>query len=352
MFKNREKKIIIPITNRSIRPIKWQFSVEKDYDDIFVVTESTSGTVPAKSVSHITVTFKPQIGVSYSATACLNSGDVPISIFFSGSGIDPILEAEVNESNTNYGVVGTEAPEYRDIVIHNPTSLPMRIRPKSDNPDFNPVDEEIVLIAGERAVIRVLFRPTNEVKNQVGNISVYLLSDSALKEDERENEFHEKYGTPNGRPMSQRYQTDLVQSFKLEGRGGKFGFNVQGADILSLDELSLDELSLNEDTPTSPSIITSTITEKFENLEVTNLEATFIQIKFGKIQLHQKLRKSFELENSGETFLEFVVEFPSKEKLISDKGCMGFSVSPSTCKIAPKSKLRISVVVEVRLGHN
>ncbi|KAJ3371494.1 hypothetical protein HDU91_005136 [Kappamyces sp. JEL0680] len=323
IFKQRQVTKTIPLSNNSIRPIKWSFAVEKDYADIFTVQGDTRGILAPKSSTTLTMAFAPRIGVTYNAAAYLDSGDGPVSIALTGNGVDPSLD--VDSVETNFGTVGMEAPEYREIPVSNPTGLPMRIRPISDNPDFIPVDQELELAPGESAVVRVLFQPSNEVALQVANVSLYLLSDDGGVELDSPY-FPNEYSTANGRPISRRKQMEILQNFKLEGKGGKFGFNVQGNDIVPFDDGAV--------------------------LPNSAIEYTNIRINFGKIQTQQKMRKSFELENSGDTHLEFFIELMSGKDLkdfvteFSEGGCLGFSVNPATCKIAPRSKLKISILLE------
>lgn len=358
VFKKRTVSKTLAIKNSSIRPIKWKLVLDKDYVDVFFFDPPSAGVLGPRSGMDLTLHFCPQIGVSYNTTAYLETGDDTYTISLSGSGVEPKLDmAGEMEKGLDFGIVGVTAPEFRDIPLKNGTQIPMRVRIKSDNPDFRPADEEVVILPGETHSVRVIFEPKddNTAALQVANISVVLLEGSLEQPEDALADL-----SSNRRPASRAKEMETLNIFKLEGRGGNFEFEVEGSDVEELEEMDLDDVAQElaaaeiSGRRQSRSSVQSLLQHSPQSSPRVggSIEMTNIIIKFGKVEKLQKSRKAFDVENSGAAPLDFFAELMTGENIKesefywSKNKHFKFSVSPSQCNILPKSKVKIAVILE------
>ncbi|KAJ3321339.1 hypothetical protein HDV06_004443 [Boothiomyces sp. JEL0866] len=325
-------------TNPGKRAKNWKLTVEDNYKDIFLVDMPSEGIAAPDVEYDITLHFLPQNDVQYQAEAVFELDTEKYTIVLLGNAIRPKLE--VSSPETDFGIVGLNEPEYREVTVHNPTELRMRIRPRSNNPNFFANISEFELAAGETKVVKVLYLPKDQMAVETGKITFFQLDEIEEGEDgEMQYAEHEipmtwqdiRLGTPSERPVSNRNEVVALDHIVFAGKGGNFGFHVEGQTINSLD----DELDLTK------------ISKELGGVEVSK-----IQIKFNKISSKTKVRKMFEIENSGDTYLELgafnmkgdpLTEnflFLSAEKRIS------YSVTPCSCKIPPHKKEKIYVIIE------
>ena len=84
----------------------------------------------------ISIMFCPTIAVTYQSTAFLetDSGNFTIPLF--GMGVEPVLD--IDKKIIDFGVVGVDMPEFREVCLTNPTELAIRLRARSDNKSFIP----------------------------------------------------------------------------------------------------------------------------------------------------------------------------------------------------------------------
>lgn len=82
----------------------------------------------------IKLNFEPKFAVDYSSKAYLETdqGNFVLDLF--GTCVTPQLEAD--DDNKDFGTVGIGHAEVREVVVSNPTALPMTIRAESDNEQF------------------------------------------------------------------------------------------------------------------------------------------------------------------------------------------------------------------------
>jgi hypothetical protein len=89
--------------------------------------------MPKKS-RELSIMFSPQFSVEYLAKAYLESDQGNFIIDLIGDCVSPKLGCE--ESEAFFGVVGVSSPEFKEISVSNPTSVPFIVRARSDNPVF------------------------------------------------------------------------------------------------------------------------------------------------------------------------------------------------------------------------
>jgi hypothetical protein len=89
--------------------------------------------MPRKSIE-LSVKFCPLFSVEYNAKAFLESDQGNFIIDLIGLCVSPKLE--LDESEKVFGVVGIGRPEFKDITVSNPTTIPFTVRVKSDIPEF------------------------------------------------------------------------------------------------------------------------------------------------------------------------------------------------------------------------
>ncbi|KAJ3256192.1 hypothetical protein HK103_005651 [Boothiomyces macroporosus] len=324
--------------NPGKRVKNWKLAVEENYKDIFRVDLPTEGVAAAGGEYSITLHFVPQNDVHYQAEATFEVDSEKFTIVLLGNAVRPKLD--VSSPETDFGVVGVKEPEYKEVTVHNPTELRMRIRPKSNNPNFFATISEFELAPGETKVVKVLYAPKDQMAAETGRITFFQLDEIAEGDDgEMQYKEHEipmtwqeiRLGTPAERPASNRSEVVALDHIVFAGQGGTFGFHVEGQDIKSLD----DDLDISK--------ISS---------ELGGVEVSKIQIKFNKISSKTKVRKMFEIENSGDTYLELgafnMKGDPLAENFLylSAEKRISYSVSPCNCKIPPHKKEKIYVVIE------
>jgi hypothetical protein len=318
VFVQKPTTKLIELKNPSRRPLQYKLQVEEDYQDIFTVSELAEGSIPPKETIMVPIMFTPAIGVTYSTSVYMALAEKVKSIQLYGQGVEPTLN--VSYDNTDFGVVGVSDPEVREITVTNPTPLPIRVRPQSDNPDFAPIEEEVELQPGETRKIQILFRPRETNQHQVGKVTLYQIHEFEEGDEMKEiqQEIHITYKTSNSRPASR--EVKKLNDVVFEGRGGKFGFNVTGMDI--------DQ----DQKPTS------------------EIQHTKIQIKFARLAVGKKAKKMFEVENSGDTTLEFGCfdeqDLYVGDEYISKTGAFRYSVAPKQSKIHPSLKEKITISLE------
>jgi hypothetical protein len=322
--------------NPSQRKIVWKLDINEDHKVIFACLGATEGIIDPKDSLTIMITFSPLTAVDFQTEAYLHIDGTVHPILFSGKGVAPQIEA--GSTGDNFGVVGISEPEYREIHLTNTTSLPLRLRPRSNNECFIPVEKEFCIGPGETSILHVIFAPTNVQILQQGKITMFHLTENEDHDDIKEldlvpNDFilDDAFKTLGigSIPRSKRKELQELAEFNFDGMGGNFGLGISGGDV---------EQESVIDAPG----------KKSKGSQVIN-----INMKFGLIKGKKKYRKKFEVENSGDTTLEYLTldansqPFLTGEVRVSKDLFISYSLSPVESKISPRSKDTIVVVIEV-----
>ena len=90
--------------------------------------------MPRKHIKML-IKFTPIFPVEYNANAYLESDQGNFVIDLVGICVAPKLECDEHEKV--FGVVGIGRPEYKTIIISNPTTLPFTVRARSNISEFS-----------------------------------------------------------------------------------------------------------------------------------------------------------------------------------------------------------------------
>lgn len=126
--------MVLPLKNPVRRPLVWKFYVHQDFSDIFLVKGPSSGTLAPRKSLDILIEFKPAFPVEFTTKAYLETDQGNFIIDLSGACISPKIDA--SETNKDFGIIGIGHAEFREIVVTNPTGLPLPVRAVCNNPVF------------------------------------------------------------------------------------------------------------------------------------------------------------------------------------------------------------------------
>ncbi|KAJ3397657.1 hypothetical protein HDU92_005399 [Lobulomyces angularis] len=240
------------------------------------------GTMKPKEEIQVCVTFRPKIGTFYSTDAVFTTDDSVNSFLMEGQGVDATINcAEVVE----FGVVGVGEPEYRILTIENPTlvSIKLFIDMESESSCIALDPSDLMLLPGEKMDIQLTFSPeAGKDCNEVLKI------------------FNSDVG--DGESM------DIIHKVAVSGKSGVFDFEINQIDGVAGSD-------------------------------------GCISLNFNKISQNARVRKCFEIDNTGETCIE--IEVVDEEQ----KACGGIEIKKNTClvkvdratiSIPPHSKQKIT----------
>ncbi|KAL2918328.1 hypothetical protein HK105_202255 [Polyrhizophydium stewartii] len=341
LYRGKKYKMELLLRNPARRPLRWRFYVERQFADIFTVVGKSEDITAAKKSFVVAVSFCPAIAVTYKATAYMESDAGNFTLDLSGTGIQPSIEVE--QKSDNFGIVGITAPEFREVTVTNPLDLKLRLRVRSDNKHFTASVSEFELKAGDSRKLQIMFSPSVKARFERGNIAFFNLDDLPDGMDESDDEDDAGSGSGDAgvgaverrpahpaKPMSPRKELELLKEIAFEGVGGEFGMRAEGMDVSALGGLGgLDAQGGPGGTPIN-----------------------IITITFQKVNQRQRTRKSFEVENCGDTVLELGVFTTSGEEITSategygiNKLC-SYRVAPGTVAVQPHGKDKITITVE------
>ncbi|KAK5666267.1 hypothetical protein QVD99_007029 [Batrachochytrium dendrobatidis] len=329
IYQLKKFKIDLSISNPSRRSMKWRFYVERAFSDIFIVLGQSAGVALAKKSFNLSIVFCPAIAVLYKGTAIMESdaGNFTMDLF--GTGVQP--QIDIDQPLTDFGIVGINAPEFREVVVTNPLDLKLRIRVRSDNRHFVANISEFELKPLASRILRIHFSPTVQGRTELCGIAFFNLDDATdeLEESDEDSASDSeleplkiKTSQSHLKPTSLRKELNLLKEIKFEGTGGSFMMKADGVDVTT---------GASTDIHAIPGQLT---------------------IVFNKVNQRQKIRKSFEVENAGDTVLELGAvdingrDLPSTYDTFSDGKLCTYRVLPATIAILPHGKDRIVIVVE------
>ncbi|KAI9003546.1 hypothetical protein BC832DRAFT_540384 [Gaertneriomyces semiglobifer] len=341
------------------RPLKWRFHVDPSFADVFEVEGAAEGVAASRQEISIAVKFKPHIAVSYEATGYVETDEGSFPVTFVGAGVDPAVVLDTKFAN--FGVVGMDNPEFREIEIKNPTSLPMRVAPRTSSDAFTTDVRVLEIPPGESRKVKVYFNPNTSAQEQRGKIAFINLDDVEEEEEEATMELgpreelwekrEEKVEEPTMEDMERegieseegaeiaemptprqakpRVKTPRTRRLKgtekvldvieLQGTGGEFGFTA---------------------TPTT------------DDTGQPEKPSNAIRLTFPKVPEKQRVRKHFEVENVGDTVIDLGVTDANGVLLLenvehfSETSKVSYKISPVTAQIRPKTRQSFTVVVK------
>ncbi|KAH9270236.1 hypothetical protein BASA83_007573 [Batrachochytrium salamandrivorans] len=265
-------------------------------------------TTPAKTAFTVGIVFNPKAAVSYKATAFMESdaGNFTIDLF--GEGIQPRID--VDQTAFSFGVVGINDPEYKDIVVTNPLDLRLRIRVRSDNSHFS--------TNIKRAMNSVVLHFFNLDDMEDGSDDYDVDSNSDLGSTIS----NQKEAIGISKASSPRKELDILKEVRFDGIGGSFSLRAESTGTAA------------------------------HHIDDTTIRSDFITISFPKLNRCQSSRKSFEIENTGDTVLNMGVfdmdgkELIAQNDVYSNNRLCKYQVSPNYISVPPNSKRIMTVMVE------
>ncbi|KAJ3195566.1 Cilia- and flagella-associated protein 47, partial [Irineochytrium annulatum] len=210
----------IEFRNPVRRPLPYKFYVERPYADVFQTPGGVvNGIAKPRQLVRIPIKFLPKQGVAYRANSFLETSEGNHVIELRGSGVE--VAVNVDKKKVEFGVVGVGAPEFRNVTVSNPSSLPVRVAIQSDNAQFTTnMPEEITIGPGETKDIRLIFSPTQQARLHTAQVNVMNLD---LRPGQRE--------------------PDILAKVDLLGTGGVHEFTVGNMD----DDPDADDPMFNSD---------------------------------------------------------------------------------------------------------
>ncbi|KAJ3042819.1 hypothetical protein HDV00_006640 [Rhizophlyctis rosea] len=182
----RAKEATLTFRNPVRRPLNWKVVVAPEFADVFRIQGPSEGTARPRAQTNITFTFHPSAPTDYSSAVFLETTEGNYTLSALGNGVKSAVT--LNKTHTDFGVVGMGNPEFREIEVKNPTSLPIRLGARTTSEAFSTDVKELYLEPGETRSIRVYFNPTGVAERQKGQISFFNLDDMPEEEEQKEME--------------------------------------------------------------------------------------------------------------------------------------------------------------------
>jgi hypothetical protein len=263
IFKRKVGSTVIKFKNTTRRRQKWNIAIPKGMEGIFEVDES-EGTAGPKEEVIINVRFKPTAAKFYSTQFVVTTEDAGVLPFVvEGQGVEASVNLpNVPEAGLDFGIVGVEnAGEFKTFTLENPTDAILKLGLKTDNPDITMEEDEVTLGPGESRDVRILYNPNSRGANTSATLKVYNIDfDKGVEPEE-------------------------LYSTEIKGIGGDFLMGVKRIT----KEMSDDIVDVSD---------------------TGSKERISVNVTIPKIYFEQKVKKAIELENNGDTFVEFEVIGP------------------------------------------
>ncbi|KAJ1336456.1 hypothetical protein BSLG_007240 [Batrachochytrium salamandrivorans] len=329
IYRLKKFKIVLDLYNPTKRSLRWHIYLDPAFAEIFLISGQSEDTTPAKTAFTVGIVFNPKAAVSYKATAFMESdaGNFTIDLF--GEGIQPRID--VDQTAFSFGVVGINDPEYKDIVVTNPLDLRLRIRVRSDNSHFSTNINEFELSPSESYTVRVYFSPTIKARHEQCGIAFFNLDDMEDGSDDYDVDSNSDLGSTISnqkeaigisKASSPRKELDILKEVRFDGIGGSFSLRAESTGTAA------------------------------HHIDDTTIRSDFITISFPKLNRCQSSRKSFEIENTGDTVLNMGVfdmdgkELIAQNDVYSNNRLCKYQVSPNYISVPPNSKRIMTVMVE------
>ncbi|KAJ3262197.1 hypothetical protein HDU77_000417 [Chytriomyces hyalinus] len=301
---------VLEFRNPVRRSLPYKFSVERDYRDIFQLelgNSSISGVAKPRSHVRIPIRFIPKLGTEYIATGTLETDERNFLISLKGSGVEPAIE--LSETKIDFGIVGVDAAEFREVDLRNASKVGVKIGVVVSGDSFSVEGaegelrtREFQLDAETSETVRIICKPTELSSHSKGKV-----------------EFQNLDLAPG-----QKLPT-LLGSIALESIGGTCAFSFTSADEDDEGPVYDSKGSLVPKTPV-------------------------IHVNFTKVIMGQRVRKYFEVENCGDTMVDLVITDvdgkEAKEDVEMTAQKAAFSFSPAAVVIKPHTKQKFAVIAK------
>jgi hypothetical protein len=261
IFKRKVGSTVIKFKNTTRRRQKWKIAIPKGMEGIFEIDES-EGTAGPKEEVVITVRFKPTAATFYSTQFVVTTEDAgALPFIVEGQGVEASVNIpNVPEAGLDFGIVGVgNAGEYRTFTLENPTDAILKLGLKTDNPEMKMEEESVILGPRESRDVRIIYSPrTRGDRVATAKLKVYNID------------------FPEGEEPEELYSTEI------KGVGGEFKMGVKeitkemSDDIVDVSEKGADE-KIN------------------------------VNVTIPKVYHEQTVKKTIELENNGDTYVEFEI---------------------------------------------
>ncbi|KAJ3053387.1 hypothetical protein HK097_004394 [Rhizophlyctis rosea] len=389
----KEKSATLTFRNPVRRPLNWKIIVAPEFADVFRVDGPTEGTSRPRAQTTLNFTFNPSLASDYTSAVYLETTEGNYTLSATGTGVDTTVT--LSNTHTDFGVVGMGNPEFREIEVKNPTSLPIRLGARTTSDAFSTDVKELFIPPGESRTIRVYFDPQGMSERQKGQIAFFNMDD--LSEDDEEQEMEaiqqeiaegertaaaimEAEGVPKEEasgvegPTEGRIPTPPTRVTTAGSRPITAVAKISGDSLVPKPKARVGSPRTRKITGREPKIVTSIDLEgvggefgftagvaddsgavppgaSIEGRPGTAVAST-IKLNFPKVGEDARVRKHFEVENCGDTMIELGV-FDKFGNAVSDdvggesdQGGVGWKVTPTRIEIKPKTRQRFTVVVK------
>ncbi|KAJ3339390.1 hypothetical protein HDU93_008298 [Gonapodya sp. JEL0774] len=287
------------------RSLSYSFTVQREFNDVFVLVGDGQGTVAPRQSKTLILEFRPQAPNLYQAVGRLETDHTSVIVELSGRAIEPEIDTGI--STLDFGTVGFEQPEFRKLEVKNICGRGFRFRARVDHERFKIAESTFDLSPNGTVNIEVEFSPAEQGVRYT----------AALFLDQIDSVGHS-------------LGTDPFFKLPVLGTGGVFKMALKQEE---------DELT--------------------ETIEVASGEERPepIPLTFPEVRITERVKKHFEVYNMGDTVLDMGVvnhlgqEVKDGESIESVN--VTYKVSPTRAIIPPGSKARFTIAVRgVSSGHD
>ncbi|KAJ3127873.1 hypothetical protein HK098_005649 [Nowakowskiella sp. JEL0407] len=300
VYRGKSRNEILSFRNPVRRELGWKIQIAQIASDIFQIKGSDSGVMRARQPISIPISFNPKISASYSSQMYLETEEGKYTIQLVGIGVEPAVS--ISLQNLDFGIVGVNNAEYRSVSMQNLAKLPLSVRLRINSDSFYLDSDKIEFASEENKSFRIYFNPPTIGKKQLATLIV----------ENADPELTNSSG-----------QGQIIGRIDLQGSGGKYG--------LAAPDCALSGTSIEQD----------------------NL---IIFIEYSKLVEETRVRKTFEVENCGETVICLAIFDSKGNSCLETKEFNGtkasYKVSPTTADIQPKTRQKFTITARgIRQGE-
>jgi hypothetical protein len=339
-----------------------KFFSDADYEDIFQIRHKEF-TIAPKGRRLLSVSFVPKNPLQYEASAYFESESGNSIMRIYGECIEP--EVKIDIESTDFGIVGLNCSEFRVFNLHNPTSIDICLRLTSSNNIFPCIPVELIVPAKSSREGKIKFHPKEKNVEESTILKLEML-DYDPTDVSGLDVFDEEV------QYSRRKVLRKTHEIKWTGKGGIFGMVADGMEVKppTPSESGNSAGFMNRIGDSGSTILTTTpptaaLTNKSEadlrhiasqaqvdknELDEEEPEEKVIEIAVPRLGLAARVKKSFPVENTGDSRIKLIVTSKFGAELQatseSDKRVFSYSIDPPSIFLEPHSKAIITFAAE------
>jgi hypothetical protein len=309
VFKRKVGATVVKFKNTTRRRQKWKIAIPKGMEGIFEIDE-TEGSAGPKEEIEIIIRFKPTAADFYSTQFFVtteDAGAIPFTV--EGQGVEASVNLpNLSQAGLDFGIVGVDSEEFRTFKLENPTDAILKLGLRTDNSDIKMEEDTITLAPGESRDVRILYNPQAMGEGANATLKVYNID------------------FPEGEEPEELYSTEI------KGIGGQFAMGVKSVTREMSDDI----------------------------VDVTNMipeHSIRVNLTVPKVYHEQKVKKTIELENNGDTLIEFdiiqegITEKYTDQEIASIDGTAILVIEPLSA-VQPHSSTKLTFSLKVCYADN